>query len=191
MLRLAAQAPRRLRPLSSNVRPHVPHQVPLRHSARSVLGAAFFLLGAAVFLWLFAGHAYGVLQAHRALDWPSVTGIVESSEVATGCGRGSANFPRVLYGYEVAATQYKAHQIAFGNIGCGTWASAMSVVRKYKIGQLVRVYWNPVQPGDSVLLAGEVLADTWYAIAVSLVALIASLFLVRYYMRKKSGLTQG
>jgi Protein of unknown function (DUF3592) len=160
--------------------------VPLRLSPYSVLGAAWFLLCGVVALWLLLGNAHGVVQSYRAANWPSTAGVVVFSEVATGCGRGSSNFPRVLFNYEVAGAKHRGSRLAFGSIGCGSWESAFSVVRLYKVGQEVPVYWNPAQADDSVLLVGEVLHDTWYAIAVSLTGVVGSFWLVFYYLRRGS-----
>jgi len=159
--------------------------VPLRRSAHSLLGAAFYLLCAAGCLWLLAGGAHGVIQARQALDWPKVAGVVESSEVMTGCGRGGSHYARVLYSYEVAGAKLQGSRLAFGNVGCGSWSAAASIARTYKVGQAVRVHWNPKQPGDSALVVGEVPSDTWLGIALSLGMLVASLWLLHYYLRGK------
>jgi hypothetical protein len=116
-----------------------------------------------------------VVDAHKAANWPVVTGTVLASRVEAGCGRG-AHFPFVQYSYQYSGQAYVGHQIAFGNVGCGSVSSAAEVIRGYTAGMNLQVHIDPADPATSVLMTGGVFWGTWGTIALLLALLAAFVF---------------
>jgi len=140
---------------------------------------------AAVSLWGVAHYAAAVFNAHRAVGWPVTEGTVAFSAAVRGCGRGDSVFPQVVYRYTVNGEDFMSEQIAFGAVGCGWPDYAQSTAARFPLGSSVRVHYDAEDPHRAVLLAGEVLFDTWLGLAGSSLGLFAGVYL---YLKSKEGL---
>ena len=136
----------------------------------------FFLCGGILFsiigIWYLA-------QARQTLDWPSVEGKVLSSSVLArqssrrqvGETSGGVSFyPRVRFEYSVAGVSYQGDQVSVGEVGRAFRTSAEAVSGKYRPGQGVTVFYDPLQPGRSVLEPGvQGTTYFWLGIGVGLI----------------------
>ncbi len=99
---------------------------------------------------------FDAIQAIRSASWPTVSGTVISSEVATGSSgtgmrRGRTFTPTVRYDYAVDNQHHTGTRISFRD-GIGlTRADAEAVVARYVPGASVRVAHDPADPARSVL----------------------------------------
>jgi hypothetical protein len=101
-------------------------------------------------------------QAKQAAQaWPAVMGAVVSSEVSTEASWDSTSNseamrirPAVVYAYEVNGRRYTNNQLrasdSFYSAGMLP-GSAQAVVSRYPAGAPVTVYYNPLNPQESVL----------------------------------------
>ena len=95
-------------------------------------------------------------NAKASESWPSVVGVVESSEVTTSRSDGKTMYsPDVVYSFEVEGRSYKSSTISFG----GSWSSSNSsdaykLVTRYPVGTQVDVHYEVGAPSESVLEPG-------------------------------------
>ena len=147
--------------------------------SRTIEAAGKLLLVAlaSYFSWASFQAWHPIVRAYRAESWPAVAGVVTSSQVQVGCGRGTSRFPRVEYRYVAEGIARHSAQIAFGNMGCGSQHEAEEVIANYPVGREVIVHISPVDSDVSVLMVGSVFMGTWF-MALFFTAL-ASLFIAQ------------
>lgn len=100
-------------------------------------------------------------QSREAKDWKETSGQVLSSGFDTFekltmvdniSHRITTNQPNIVYGYEVGGHAYQANRIAFGG---KTQSTSKRLVGgnlgRYKVGDKVKVYYNPEKPSEAVL----------------------------------------
>ncbi len=120
------------------------------------IGAIFGTVGFCImFFW-----GWPVLQKAKAsTDWPSVKGVVTSAEVIRTRSDDGVNYkPEVLFNYTVDGEEYSQGNIRYD----GDWSTnkptyANKMVKKYKVGTEVDVYYDPEEPFEAVLEPGT----TW------------------------------
>jgi len=123
-----------------------------------------------------------LIEANKRKTWDIAVAIVlESSVVETGSMR-----PMVKYSYEVDNKTYTGSSNlqapGFGN-KARQYDVAMKLSRKYPIGKLISVYYNPLNNSESVIIITPHW-DTYTRIAAGVVLLIASLFYLFYSVRR-------
>ena len=100
----------------------------------------------------------------KSKSWPIVTGeVIEADmKVKTSYAEGTTEklwFPRIRYRYSVFDSTYVSNRIAFGGrLKYSNWGKARTLIRKYKVGDKVPVFYNPKKPKFAVLerkAAGE------------------------------------
>lgn len=130
--------------------------------AVTVLGAVFAI-----------GAAYGVASmlgelrtARESSNWPTATGRVVSSEADSWRQRDSGHdrtvyLAAIRYHYKVDGERYEGVRIAFGGRASSTGiektidkGAAEAVVERYARRKAVKVFYNPWDPGESVLEPG-------------------------------------
>lgn len=97
-------------------------------------------------------------KAQAAQNWPTTSGVIESSRVdvhtsTDSDGHRSTTYkPVVSYRYQLMGLEYMGDRIAFG---ANTFKLSKSeeIIRRYPVGQPVTVHYNPDKPQDSVLEA--------------------------------------
>ncbi len=117
------------------------------------IGAIFGTVGFCImFFW-----GWPVLQKAKAsTDWPSVKGVVTSAEVIRSRSDDGVNYrPEVLFDYTVEDEKYQQGNIRYdGNWSTNKSTYANKMVRKYKVGTEVDVYYDPNEPFEAVLEPG-------------------------------------
>lgn len=112
-----------------------------------------------------------VVLAGRSNSWPSVAGKVTELRVnhSTHTNRGlkirghrrtythDMYTPVVKYSYTVNGAQYNGDTIAFGMGSYGDKKGADAVVDKYTTSNELNVYYDPGNPGTSVLQRGNMI----------------------------------
>ena len=128
-----------------------------------IVFAPFFLIGLGIFI-------YGVvmrLKAERSAKWPYVMGNVSASEVRVGqrvtspqdgvtVGGKNTYTPQVAYSYSVGGTEHQAHTLSTLEEMYYQEADAARVVKRFPAGKRVRVYYDPANPADAVLVPGVI-----------------------------------
>jgi hypothetical protein len=94
------------------------------------------------------------LSSVASRDWPSVTGVIEASDVQSWTGRnGTVYDARIYYKYAVNGVQYLGKRVGHADY-VSTPGHAQSIISKYKKGAAVPVYYNPADPSKAVLEVG-------------------------------------
>jgi hypothetical protein len=123
-----------------------------------LLGAIFVFT-----FWLFDVHGVEVLwRQHQAGSFPSAQGRVLSSRVTITHGsKGSINYHvSISYRYVVEGQAYVGGRYRYdGHPGNQNLVNA--IVSEHPAGSAVEVFYNPQDPGDSVLSAGEDAEDVY------------------------------
>ena len=164
----------------------------------------------ALFLLLLGGlglfFGIGILHlpmAVASLSWPTVEGLIISSEVYEGCcGEYSEGWwPEVSYGYSVGETAYVSDKVEILDVGdSSTSYFAQQVILRYPVGKQVMVYYNPEDPSMAVLEPG--IPDNHYLFSLFLavialapilliLGLLGSLGVVKLPSSKQPPATRG
>jgi hypothetical protein len=115
--------------------------------------AAFILYPSPWLLW----------EGNRSKEWPHAVGVIHSTKIierarSSKFGDGSWHIPIIVYYYQVGAIDYTNSRVVFAsyrpNFGYGNQAEAEAIVNRYPAGKQVTVYYEPSNPGDSVLEPG-------------------------------------
>ena len=113
-----------------------------------ILGLCILGLGTIMFKWP---------RIIKSNSWPTVEGVVISSEVEGKCCSDYSTgwWPRVNYSYHVEGKSYTADNIEVIDVGNGnTDIYAKQVVENYPVGKEVLVHYNPGNPAVAVLESG-------------------------------------
>ncbi len=95
----------------------------------------------------------GSSQAAASKNWATANGRVLLSQIEmrrSSGHHGSSPYPVVVYEYEVMGRRYQSNRISFGTEVGGSMV-APRVVNQYPAGSSVTVYYNPLNPAESVL----------------------------------------
>ena len=112
------------------------------------------------FLALLFAIAYSRMM-FAACRWPIATGKIVSTEVESYYPRVDADNdsasrlhykPSIVYQYEVNGRELKGDRLRLGlKISSTSEGLAKKSIAKYPVGTIVKVYYNPKSPGESVL----------------------------------------
>jgi hypothetical protein len=160
--------------------------MPLPQLNRNKTGGWVLIGGALLLSVLLAHEVFALFQAVQAKSWPFVAGTVVESRAVIGCGKGSSYYPYVRYKYTYNSHEYEGRRIAFGNSGCGSEQSASNAAAAYPSGQAVTVWVNPSAPSEAVLVVGNVMGESWFALAVLPIVGLASFLMGRSLLRRES-----
>ena len=113
---------------------------------------SFGLIGG-IFLLLFGSY---VKEDNQSKKWPSVPGKIISARVQKGKvyvshGYQTRYTPKITYSYSVNGAEYEGDRLGNGIFISRSRDSAKSWARKYPAHMVVTVYYNPDDPGKSVL----------------------------------------
>ena len=121
------------------------------------------------FRFLLFGSSTGRGKSQRpcSANWDTTSGTIASSRAGMD-SYSSAWQPEVTYEYVVQGRKYTGSTIAIGGLGNrGDSQSASKALTEYATGKSVRVYYNPSDPADALLLPG-VHATTFVDLVMSL-----------------------
>lgn len=111
----------------------------------------FLIIGACVLFFGFRSMG----RAKASLEWPSVNGVVASSEIDKKRGdNGTTYSAEILYDYEVGGVTYSSNRVGYGDFGSSDPSWARKVVNRYPQGKEVTVYYMPDKPEESTLEKG-------------------------------------
>ena len=116
-------------------------------------------------------------QSQRPQSWPTTSGlIIESSVRSTTNSSGRLGvdvvyFPQVSYSYTIAGREYLGGNVYRGK-SPDDQQSAQAVVKRYRAGSRVSVFYDPQAPHQSVL-EPQVQPKDYYAVIGMLAGLLA------------------
>lgn len=128
-----------------------------------IVGLVFAVIGSVILAWT----AVNVAYAHLSRRWPRVTGTVIVSDLqrSKDSDGGYSYRPEVSYRYSVHGEEFIASRTRFGDrLELNFSAPAARIVRRYPVGAVVLVCYNPDDPADAVLEPGiNALLFAWTA----------------------------
>ena len=130
-------------PLSQSHRPNMNFKPIL---ACVFLGPIFTLIGIACLNGAMTEWKFG----NESLDWPTVSGTIESSTVKRTKELDSTDYPAIRYRYTVNNQPYTSDRIQFDPVMGG----AKEIVKSYPTGKDVNVYYQPDDHSQAVLQPG-------------------------------------
>lgn len=96
-----------------------------------------------------------VIEGASSGGWPTVAGVVLSSEVTWEIDDGTTMYDaKVRYGYSVDGQSFESDRISVGSLASSLKHQAAERVKRYSEGKEVVVHYNPSHPGEAVLEAG-------------------------------------
>ena len=151
----------------------------------SILAMGIFLLvGAGLSFW-----GWNILQNARAsAAWPTAEGRVTKSEVtlSTDAEGADSYSPEVTYTYTVDSTSHTNDTIKFGENAYGSRKKAEGIAANYPVGRNVTVYYDPEQPGRSVLEPG-VSAGSYIVLGIGVFFILLTLMIIpiSFFLRNR------
>lgn len=130
-----------------------------------------------------------VQNASVSSDWPSVKGEITKSKVEKKTERVKKNdrwqtkttfWAGVQYSYSVDGTEFVGGKISFGDYG-GEQEHARQIVKRFKKGKAVDVYYDPEEPKTAVLEPGTS-NSSYLVLGIGLASLIAGI--VSYFLKR-------
>ena len=100
-----------------------------------------------------------LIKAYASNHWPSVLGELQSSGIKSvtvtsgyGNNRSSIGGDKVnfLYNYTVNGQSHSSKRVTFSDYITKTGNTLNSIIRKHENRELVDVYYNPDNPGESI-----------------------------------------
>jgi Protein of unknown function (DUF3592) len=150
---------------------------------RRVLFAIFGPLGVALI-------AYGIYLIYRAdasTSWPTAPGLITRSEVIPTETDRKRSEVHIEFKYVVEDREHRSNQYRFGADRTASHAHANRIIAKYPLGSPVIVAYNPADPDDAVIEAGDALFGYLFcALGVTLFLLVPILV---FYIQVKHQLT--
>ena len=115
------------------------------------------ICGALTALFFCIPLAMSVMQmqyAQKSRLWPSVSGLIISSDTIPCKGKGGGFMSKVRYKYSVGNKQLEGERIEYGN-GCVSRADADQLTSRFAPGSYIKVHYEDTDVAESVLIVGE------------------------------------
>ena len=113
-----------------------------------------------LFFWI-AGSGYAYIGFHQlyystaSLSWSSCEGTVVQAKCELHHGRqGSLYRPSIHYDYTIDDNQYTGYKYQYGEFGSSSQSWAKNIIAEHPVGSIIKVYYSPISPEDSVLIPG-------------------------------------
>ena len=119
----------------------------------SFVFALVFIVGG----WLFYKHISQTIidEASASKDWPTVQGMVSSSDIRSSISDGDEMYSiDLLYAYTVQGENYTGDRVSTVSTSTSSLSDVDEDLSKYPEGGLVTVYYNPEAPSISMLEPG-------------------------------------
>jgi len=129
-------------------------------SLYAIIIALFIVAGLIVSIWGWQN----IRKNRQSLDWPSVTGHVQSSQLSVNIT------PDIQYSYQVDGVDYE-QTMKFPDSMISTPDVAKLEVEKYPVGKQVTVYYPAEAPENSTLTPGPG-KDAWLIVVMGILAIV-------------------
>ena len=120
----------------------------------TIVGGVFIVIGCANLVWM----CWALVTSWQSAHWPSVTGKIITSSVGetSDTDGGRWYYAKVTYTFFVEEQEFRSSRVVFGDFSFWPFSYSRSerVVRKYRSGSDVRVFYSPSNPRQAVLEPG-------------------------------------
>jgi hypothetical protein len=94
-------------------------------------------------------------RARASAEWRSAPGNLLSFKITKGTYKRQTHYyPNLEYEYTVGGTRYTSDRISFGYLAYDSEDEAKADIEQQIHGNPVKVYYNPKNPKDAVLICG-------------------------------------
>lgn len=145
------------------------------------------LCGSGLAIALFIGGVVAVIfgiknrkKAEASNAWPSAGGVITNTWIKENTdvddeGYSSTTYtPKWEYKFQLGGQEFTSQKISFGGeTGYGRRKRAQEELDKYPANSQVRVFYDPANPGESVLVQGT--KGTMLGIIIGIVLILASI----------------
>ncbi|MBC2715123.1 MAG: DUF3592 domain-containing protein [Desulfobacteraceae bacterium] len=117
---------------------------------------AIMIVALLVFGIVFGGLGlYRYNMGKKSISWPAAKGKITYSHAASRRVENSYEYhPSVKYTYSVDRRSYTGKRITASDVYQKTLSGAKDILKKYPVGGEVSVYYDPADPGTSLLETG-------------------------------------
>lgn len=116
----------------------------------------FLIVGAPFMIAALIWYVWAAWTEGAARDWPTTTGQVVETSVATVTGRNTAYAPVVRYRFEVNGTIYRNSKILLtDHPNFDTASEAEAYAADYPVGSEVSVHYDPANPQRAALFVAS------------------------------------
>jgi hypothetical protein len=139
----------------------------MESSAKKPVIAVFTFFLLLLLAWL-TYSAVGVTKAILTKSWPATTGTVISSVVhRETSSKGKPKFnPVINYSYKIGTEEYFSDKYS-STLPRGSSEWAKQIISRYPDNEVIKVYYNPANPKESVLAPGLQSDNYWMSILSS------------------------
>jgi len=121
-------------------------------------------------------------RARASTEWLSVQGNLLSFEVTKSTIKHQTHYyPHLEYEYTVGGTRYTSRRISFGYLAYDSEDEAKSDIERRVHGNPVRVYHNPKNPKDAVLICDDA-GGSVVLIVVGVMLIVFPLLFALYFL---------
>ena len=146
-------------------------------------GSLLVFVGALVFLGYMA-RVYS--QAEAVRQWPTAQGEILKTWVSVRSDSEDDEYvPEVRYRYTVEGQTYTGDRLRAAPVSAGSRNGAERMLAAYPQGAVVRVYYNPQNPAESVLEPG-VARSFWFFLAGGVAWVFVGLYVTFQAVREAS-----
>ena len=143
----------------------------------------------AIFLLLLSAWlTYSIISFTNAIQtksWPSVKGIVKSTDVKKVSSKGTSQYSPVIdYSYRIGNEEYFSNKYSSSTArGSSQWAKEL--IGKHPVNSPISVYYDPKDPKNSVLVQG-LQSDNYWMLSLSLFSFVMVLLAFVQQIRTKN-----
>ena len=113
------------------------------------------LLVLVIFIWVYYASIQILVLAYRSKSWPTSEGIVIESFLEEKTDNDGTTYrARLKYEYKVNGSTFSCNNISFEAIGSLEQETATRYIEKYCVDDRVKVYYNPLDKYEAVLIPG-------------------------------------
>lgn|GEM_PF-1880182 len=161
------------------------------YSSRTVRGKGLII---AMIIWFLISFSFigisliNIIKGQENESWPSVDGIILFSDIdrSSGSEGGSTYGAKITYKYNLNGINYTSDAISCGYAYSSDYSAAYQLVENYPVGKTVKIYYNPNNPPEAVLIKGIDIAS-WIFFSAGLFFSMIGIVLVTYFRFKKNG----
>ena len=161
------------------------------HKQKSKRGLVIFLIGILIFSLVGNIHFFRVLsRAISSNSWLETKGKITSSKVISkwqGGKQGRTRYlPEIIYQYSVKNDFFSGEKISAFPATFREVGPAQEIVNQFQMGTTVTVFYNPVNPHESLLIRG-ITKGLIRSILLTGALLLGALFWLILILRRNSG----
>ena len=146
------------------------------------MGLILTALGIGFSIW-----GYGVMESTRAsLKWPTTQALIVRSQIKSTSSLGAKyqHSADIIYKYTINGKEYTSNKIIAGDYSSGNRRRAQKIIRQYRKGSYVEVYYTPGKPSEAVLIPGGSML-IYVPFGFGLLAVCSGVVALIYYSKKK------